>query len=202
MHTRKTAKAIEPMKQAKLSFTSKRTASGTVAGKSSKAARKQPARASSSPTSGEVIDISESSDDELDVPVVKKRRLALKAQPVVLKEDGDTDADAERAEEGREGKEPLHVSDKRWRKLYGESRSKMGDIEPVHAKGQTMVNHILRVFDLSYEYGPCVGVSRLERWERAQALGLSPPPEVKEILLTEEGSTDTQYTQSVFYGEV
>lgn len=73
----------------------------------------------------------------------------------------------------------------------------------------------------SYEYGPCVGVSRLERWERAQALGLNPPPEVrqpflshdrhlnlhpllqvKEILSTKEGSIDTQYTQSVFYGEV
>jgi hypothetical protein len=30
----------------------------------------------------------------------------------------------------------------------------------------------------SYEYGPCVGVTRLERWERAAALGLSPPVEV------------------------
>ncbi|RDX51399.1 hypothetical protein OH76DRAFT_1401731 [Lentinus brumalis] len=183
------------MKQAKLVFSSKRTASGTAA---KKATRKQPARASSSPTSSEAIVISESSDDEIDVPIVKKRRLALKAQPVLKK---DEDSDSERPEEVRE-KETLNVSDKRWRKLYGEARSKMGDIEPVHAKGQTMVNHILRVFDLSYEYGPCVGVSRLDRWERAQALGLSPPPEVKEILLTKEGSTDTQYTQSVFHGEV
>ena len=28
------------------------------------------------------------------------------------------------------------------------------------------------------EYGPCVGVPRLQRWERAHALGLNPPPEV------------------------
>lgn len=34
------------------------------------------------------------------------------------------------------------------------------------------------VFDLSDEYGPCVGLSRLERWERSEKLGLSPPPEV------------------------
>lgn len=76
----------------------------------------------------------------------------------------------------------------------------------------------------SYEYGPCVGVSRLDRWERAYALGLNPPPEVsfpprlthidslhvkcmtllqiKEILTTKEGSTDDQFSQSVFYGEV
>ena len=30
----------------------------------------------------------------------------------------------------------------------------------------------------SFEYGPCVGVTRLERWERAFALGLNPPDEV------------------------
>lgn len=37
------------------------------------------------------------------------------------------------------------------------------------------------MFDIrvrSYEYGPCVGVTRLERWERAQAMGLNPPDEV------------------------
>ncbi len=39
------------------------------------------------------------------------------------------------------------------------------------------------MFDLSYEYGPCVGVTRLERWERALALGLNPPAEVSFIPL-------------------
>lgn len=34
-------------------------------------------------------------------------------------------------------------------------------------------------FIRSYEYGPCIGVTRLERWNRAEALGLSPPPEVR-----------------------
>jgi DNA polymerase delta, subunit 4 len=36
----------------------------------------------------------------------------------------------------------------------------------------------------TYEYGPCVGVTRLERWERAAALGLNPPPEVNLSKLT------------------
>jgi hypothetical protein len=27
----------------------------------------------------------------------------------------------------------------------------------------------------SYEYGPCIGVTRLQRWERAEALDLNPP---------------------------
>lgn len=38
---------------------------------------------------------------------------------------------------------------------------------------------MLRVFDNTYDFGPCVGMTRLERWERAETLGLNPPPEVK-----------------------
>ena len=30
----------------------------------------------------------------------------------------------------------------------------------------------------SSEYGPCIGMTRLERWERAKSLGLNPPTEV------------------------
>jgi DNA polymerase delta subunit 4 len=37
-------------------------------------------------------------------------------------------------------------------------------------------------FDLTFKYGPCVGLSRAERWVRAQALGLEPPPRVYELL--------------------
>jgi DNA polymerase delta subunit 4 len=54
----------------------------------------------------------------------------------------------------------------------------------------------------SYEFGPCVGVPRLQRWERANAMGLRPPPEVRDILLTEEGATKPKFAQTVFYGEV
>lgn len=42
---------------------------------------------------------------------------------------------------------------------------------------------ILKNFDLTLEYGPCTGITRLERWERAQKHGLNPPDEVKDILL-------------------
>ncbi|KAH9832550.1 DNA polymerase delta, subunit 4-domain-containing protein [Rhodofomes roseus] len=92
--------------------------------------------------------------------------------------------------------------DGRWTKHYGAVREKMGNLEPVHGEGRSPVDHILRVFDMSYEYGPCVGVTRLERWNRAEALGLNPPPEVKEILLTKAGSEDTRFTECVFHGEV
>lgn len=42
---------------------------------------------------------------------------------------------------------------------------------------------ILRVFDLSASYGPCVGVTRLQRWERAKKWGLNPPEEVSDLAL-------------------
>ncbi|KAJ6665520.1 hypothetical protein lerEdw1_003361 [Lerista edwardsae] len=41
----------------------------------------------------------------------------------------------------------------------------------------------LKQFDLSWEYGPCTGITRLQRWERAKLLGLSPPAMVQELLL-------------------
>lgn len=40
----------------------------------------------------------------------------------------------------------------------------------------------LRAFDLDGRFGPCVNPSRLERWERAEKLGLGPPKEVKGLL--------------------
>ncbi|KAI0073064.1 hypothetical protein K474DRAFT_1667052 [Panus rudis PR-1116 ss-1] len=97
----------------------------------------------------------------------------------------------------------LKVNDRKCNKLYGESRAKMGNIPPIHTEKQNKIHHILRVFDLSYEYGPCIGVSRLQRWERAEALGLTPPPEVRDILVTKEGREKPEYSQCVFYaGEV
>jgi DNA polymerase delta subunit 4 len=40
----------------------------------------------------------------------------------------------------------------------------------------------LRLFDLDKRYGPCIGMTRSERWRRAQELGLNPPPDVHAIL--------------------
>ncbi|KAF4569555.1 hypothetical protein EYR40_008533 [Pleurotus pulmonarius] len=88
-----------------------------------------------------------------------------------------------------------------WRKHYGVARQKMGGLQPIHAENESAIHHILRAFDLSYEYGPCVGVPRIQRWERANKLGLSPPQEVYEILTDKEYMDKDEYSQSVFYGE-
>nr|XP_025965061.1 DNA polymerase delta subunit 4 [Dromaius novaehollandiae] len=56
---------------------------------------------------------------------------------------------------------------------------------------------MLRRFDLSWEYGPCTGITRLQRWERAQALGLSPPAPVRDALL--EHQDDPAVTYSLWH---
>jgi len=96
----------------------------------------------------------------------------------------------------------LNPKDSKWRKHHNEVKEKMGHLPAIHGEKQNKIHDILRVFDNSYEYGPCVGVSRRERWDRAQALGLNPPKEVDDILNTKQGLTLPEYSQSVFYGEV
>uniref|UniRef100_A0A6N2LIJ9 DNA polymerase delta subunit 4 n=2 Tax=Salix TaxID=40685 RepID=A0A6N2LIJ9_SALVM len=45
---------------------------------------------------------------------------------------------------------------------------------------------VLRQFDMNSAYGPCLGMSRLARWERAQRLGLNPPKEIEGLLKGKE----------------
>ncbi|EIW58128.1 uncharacterized protein TRAVEDRAFT_71842 [Trametes versicolor FP-101664 SS1] len=219
MSTRKNSKQTPATKQAKLSFASKRNSStaSAAAGKQQKAdtvrkpslARAAGSRSVSTtiPTEPISISISDSDsdvsfNDDYVVPETKKRRVNPPRGPAAKKARKAQEEDVVEEAEPEKAKTKLDLEDKRWRKQYGVVREKMGHLEPVHAQGQTMVHHILRVFDLSYEYGPCIGVSRLDRWERAHALGLNPPSEVKDILLTKEGSTDEQFTQSVFHNQV
>ncbi|NXU96250.1 DPOD4 polymerase, partial [Cettia cetti] len=52
---------------------------------------------------------------------------------------------------------------------------------------------MLRRFDLSWEYGPCSRITRLQRWERAQELGLSPPGPIRDALLEHRDNPDVTY---------
>ena len=40
----------------------------------------------------------------------------------------------------------------------------------------------LRQFDMDMRYGPCIGMNRILRWERAHNMGMHPPIQIKEIL--------------------
>ncbi|KAL9034054.1 MAG: hypothetical protein Q9214_007221, partial [Letrouitia sp. 1 TL-2023] len=55
----------------------------------------------------------------------------------------------------------------------------------VHQQALSMHEKILRHFDLSSQYGPCVGIPRVRRWKRAETLGLRPPIEVLAVLVRE-----------------
>ncbi|PRW60138.1 DNA polymerase delta subunit 4 [Chlorella sorokiniana] len=55
----------------------------------------------------------------------------------------------------------------------------------------------LRQFDLDTRFGPCTGITRLQRWERAAKLGLDPPPEVPAIV--RRHGEDTSFNRDLFY---
>ncbi|XP_074551367.1 DNA polymerase delta subunit 4 isoform X2 [Halichoeres trimaculatus] len=54
----------------------------------------------------------------------------------------------------------------------------------------------LRQFDLDWRFGPCTGISRLERWERAKLHNLNPPEEIRYLLL--QTNTDPEYNKSLW----
>ncbi|KAH7915248.1 DNA polymerase delta, subunit 4-domain-containing protein [Hygrophoropsis aurantiaca] len=194
------------MKQGTLAFASaKRTNSSTnvkssVTRRSSSLVQKQTERPVSPPVkenSSDVLEIS-SAEELSPAPIahnVRKTRASVKAVSKSVPLEPTPVAEVP-------FKEKLDVHDKagRYRKHLGEVKAKMGFMEPIHGEGQNRIHQILRVFDMSYEYGPCVGMTRLERWERAEGFGLNPPPEVRDILLTKEGGED--YAQCVLEGEV
>ncbi|KAJ4866680.1 polymerase delta 4 [Raphanus sativus] len=49
---------------------------------------------------------------------------------------------------------------------------------------------MLRQFDMNMAYGPCVGMTRLDRWERALRLGMNPPSEIDKLLKTDKVQQD------------
>ncbi|EKD03753.1 hypothetical protein A1Q2_01979 [Trichosporon asahii var. asahii CBS 8904] len=92
----------------------------------------------------------------------------------------------------------LHPNSKQWDGLYKAAKQEMGGLPPIHAGPEvTKVHHILRVFDLTSKYGPCAGMTRLERWNRAKKWGLNPPEGIKDILETKQGEDDVSFRDPV-----
>lgn len=52
---------------------------------------------------------------------------------------------------------------------------------------------------MTSKYGPSVGISRLQRWERAKKWGLNPPEQIRDILTTQQGEDDPAYRENVLY---
>lgn len=72
-------------------------------------------------------------------------------------------------------------------------------IYTVHQSSISLHEKILRHFDLSSQYGPCIGLTRLSRWRRADTLGLNPPVEVLAVLMREENDKTSQGCGKIAY---
>ncbi|KAB8238077.1 hypothetical protein ETB97_006097 [Aspergillus alliaceus] len=59
-----------------------------------------------------------------------------------------------------------------------------------HQQDLTLHEKILRHFDLSSQFGPCIGIARLKRWRRAESLNLNPPIEVLAVLLKQKDESE------------
>ncbi|WPH04684.1 Hypothetical protein R9X50_00757700 [Acrodontium crateriforme] len=55
----------------------------------------------------------------------------------------------------------------------------------IHQGDLDVYEKVLREWDMSGQFGPCIGIARLKRWKRANMLGLHPPIEVLAVLLRE-----------------
>lgn len=110
-----------------------------------------------------------------------------------------------KAEEKAENRDEEDVLDfRKYSKYYTEVKKATGfdKVKPIHFEDKTKIDHILRLWDLDYKYGPCTGMTRLERWERANEFGLDPPSEVRNILLTRQAKEQEDLRENVFYGQV
>ena len=56
------------------------------------------------------------------------------------------------------------------------------EIEPGVVCSWDLAERELRNFDISTRFGPCISLSRKERFERAKRLGLNPPERISQIL--------------------
>ncbi|KAL8647630.1 MAG: hypothetical protein Q9210_005440, partial [Variospora velana] len=111
-----------------------------------------------------------------DPALAEGRREADAARAVRQRQGGEQDDDAE--EKARKVSEA--AVKRYWRAKEGERKAPR-----VHQQQLSLHEKILRHFDLSSQYGPCVGIPRVRRWKRAQGLGLQPPIEVLAVLVKE-----------------
>ncbi|KXT01822.1 hypothetical protein AC578_1991 [Pseudocercospora eumusae] len=77
-------------------------------------------------------------------------------------------------------------------KKYWRSKEVERKAPRVHQQDLSLHEKILREWDMSGQFGPCIGIARLKRWKRANVLGLKPPIEVLAVLLKEMDKGDTK----------
>ncbi|KAF4126344.1 DNA polymerase delta subunit 4 [Geosmithia morbida] len=134
------------------------------------------------------VDVEPPHDDDVAVDILSKHREEPKEKEEEEEEEEEEEATKEEVELPRKSEAVVraeNVTDKAieqyWRAIEKER------IAPrVHQGDLGRNEKILRYFDVSSRYGPCIGMSRMRRWERAERLGLNPPVEVLAVLLRED----------------
>ncbi|OCL10357.1 hypothetical protein AOQ84DRAFT_374990 [Glonium stellatum] len=81
--------------------------------------------------------------------------------------------------------EASHITQARIKK-YWAAKEKARMAPRVHQEALGLHEKVLREWDTSGQYGPCIGIARMKRWKRAHKLGLNPPIEVLAVLLKEQ----------------
>ncbi|KAI9809770.1 MAG: UV-damage endonuclease [Sarcosagium campestre] len=127
-------------------------------------------------TKESVVEIPNASGENSDEDKVESAEVAVREQAEV---------EVKKVVEMPEHAEAKKISDAQlkryWKRMEDERKAPR-----VHQQDLNVNEKILRLFDLSSQYGPCIGIARLKRWNRAYNLGLNPPKEVLAILLKEE----------------
>ncbi|KAL6804637.1 DNA polymerase delta, subunit 4 domain-containing protein [Trichoderma sp. SZMC 28013] len=77
-------------------------------------------------------------------------------------------------------------------KSYWKAIEKVRKAPRVHQEDLDLGEKVLRYFDVSSQYGPCIGITRVKRWQRAERLGMKPPIEVLAVLLKEENKENDE----------
>ncbi|KAK9480022.1 DNA polymerase delta, subunit 4-domain-containing protein [Lipomyces japonicus] len=95
----------------------------------------------------------------------------------------------------------LNFADSKF-EAYLATHQAVNHVAPIHQEGVTVVERILKHFDLTEQYGPTVGMTRLQRWQRASKLGLSPPEIVHEILISRDGRENDNLKQGYLFGQI
>ncbi|KAJ5770154.1 uncharacterized protein N7511_002205 [Penicillium nucicola] len=82
-----------------------------------------------------------------------------------------------------------------WR--YWRAQEESRKAPRVHQQGMDVEEKILRHFDLSSQYGPCIGIPRVNRWRRANTLKLNPPIEVLAVILKGKNTKERAHIDEI-----
>lgn len=84
--------------------------------------------------------------------------------------------------------------------FYNQTKKNKTEVKEEVERIDDTIRKKLKSFDLNYKYGPCLGISRLERWMRAEKLGKKPSREIFDILMKFQGVKEIE--QNIWHNEL